>query len=203
MEPRVVCVSQNTAACFMRGKRLWALQSWSLGAPWVLSWGCLRVHSVSGPRRAVGTEMGSPPQTVTEHVSLGMLASARAHLLISEAASVAQRDISCLLRKRPRFHLEHRSLDSLILGGCTSWRNGGLCRPPDPTSPWRLTLGKASGGLGAVLTGGGGVRRGRGRASPGGLTRSSMRAGWGWGAPLGLSAGSVGDRWGVWGRTQG
>ena len=30
-----------------------------------------------------------------------------------------------------------------------------------------------------------------------------MGAGWGWGAPLGLSAGSMGDRWGVWGRTQG
>lgn len=159
---------------------------------------CERTKKGSGHR-----DGAHPPQTVTEHVSLGMLASARAHLLISEAASVAQRDISCLLRKRPRFHLEHRSLDSLILGGCTSWRNGGLCRPPDPTSPWRLTLGKASGGLEAVLTGGGGVRRGRGRASPGGLTRSSMRAGWGWGAPLGLSAGSVGDRWGVWGRTQG
>lgn len=110
-------------------------------SPWVLSWGCLRVHSVSRPRRAVGTQMGHPhTQTVTERASLGMLASAWAHLLTSEAASVAQRDISCLLRKRPRFHLEHRSLDSLTLGRCTSQRNGGLCCPPDPTSPWRLIL---------------------------------------------------------------
>ena len=30
-----------------------------------------------------------------------------------------------------------------------------------------------------------------------------MRARWGWGVLLGLSAGSVGDGWGVWGRTQG
>ena len=105
------------------------------------------------------TDGAPPPPTQSLSVCLGMLASARAHLLISEAASVAQRDSSCLLQKRPRFHSEHGSLDSL--GGCTSWRNGGLCHPPDPMSPWRLTLGKASAGLVAVLTGGRGVRQGR------------------------------------------
>lgn len=130
MEPWVVCVSQNTAACFTRGKRLWAVESWSLGAPWILIWGCLRIHSVSGPRKAVGTQMGipppPPPRKVTERVSLRTLASARAHLLISEAAFVAQRDISCLLRKRPRFVLEHRSLDSLPLGRCTFSEEWGL-----------------------------------------------------------------------------